>query len=113
VKLVGGVSAKDATTMAREMRTDPEFLQSKRKHRAYTEFACFIRNVTPHRVSLSVPFGQMEARPRMSEAALGQLLARNRQRYCAMGEGQLLPPSLPSSRQPPAGGFEVGDHEVL
>jgi hypothetical protein len=113
VKLVGGVSAKDAASMAREMRTDPEFLQSMRKHQGYTEFACFIRNVTPHPIPLSVPFGQMESRPRMSDVELGELLGRNRQRYCAMGEGHLLPPPLPSSRQLSSGGFEVGDHEVL
>jgi hypothetical protein len=84
-----------------------------RKRGAYTEFACFIRNLTPHPIPLSVPFGQMEARPRMSEAELAGLLEANRRRYCALGEGQLLPPPLPSSRQSSSGGFEVGDHEVL
>ena len=43
-------------------------------------FACFIRNVTPQPVALTVPFGQMEGRPRMSEDDYEALLAVNRRR---------------------------------
>jgi hypothetical protein len=82
IKLAGGVSARDATAMAREMRCEPEFLQDMRKRPTHTEFACFIRNVTPCPVKLSVPFGQMEGRPRMSGTALQQLLAENARHYC-------------------------------
>jgi hypothetical protein len=60
-----------------------EFLQEMRKRQTHTEFACFIRNVTPCPVKLSVPFGQMESQPRMSEAELQQLLQHNSRRYCA------------------------------
>ena len=90
IKLAGGVSAKDAHTMAREMRAEPEFLQAMRKHPTHTEFACSIRNVTPCPVKLSIPFGQMEGRPRISETALQQVLAENARRYCA-GESAPLP----------------------
>jgi hypothetical protein len=54
-----------------------------RKRPTQTEFACFIRNLTPCPVTLSVSFGQMESRPRMSEAAFQHLLEQNARRYCA------------------------------
>jgi hypothetical protein len=91
IKLAGGVSAKDALTMARDMRCEAEFLQEMRKHQAGTEFACFIRNVTPTAMKLTVAFGQMEGRPRMSEEEAAVLRARNRERYCSsQTQGQTL-----------------------
>src|SRR3954449_13113792 len=83
IKLAGGVSAKDAQALAREMRCAPEMLQDMRKRADHTEFACFIRNLTPCPVRLAVPFGQMESRPRMSESELQTLLRENARRYCA------------------------------
>ena len=70
IKLAGGVSAKDAWTLSRDMRCEPDFLLAMHKHRASTDFACFIRNVTPQPVALTVPFGQMEGRPRMSGTSM-------------------------------------------
>jgi len=63
IKIAGGLSARDAGTLSREMRCEPEFLLSMRKHAASTDFACFIRNVTPQPMALTVPFGQMERLP--------------------------------------------------
>ena len=62
------------------MRCEPDFLLTMHKHPASTDFACFIRNVTPQPVALTVPFGQMEGRPRMSEDEHEALLAVNRRR---------------------------------
>ena len=84
VKLAGGVSAGDAATLAREMRCEPEYLLSMRKHRSSTEFACFVRNVTPSPVALSVPFGLMEGRSKMSETEHKDLIARNRARVSSV-----------------------------
>jgi hypothetical protein len=106
IKLAGGVSAKDAHAMARDMRCAPEFLQEMRKHPAHAEFACFIRNVTPCPVKLSVPFGQMESRPRMSEAEFRELLQQNARRYCAGSTG-------PSHHAPEADDEDIGDPKVL
>jgi len=105
IKVAGGVSARDAGILAREMQCEPEFLQGMRKRRRHTEFACFIRNVTAHPIRLPVPFGQMEERPRMGEAELQELLAQNRARYCASGEE--------SSGEAPESGFNLGEQEVL
>src|SRR5919202_4687289 len=57
LKIVGGLSAKDAAIMSREMRCEPEFLLDMRKQQNQTQFACFIRNLTPQPVALTVPFG--------------------------------------------------------
>jgi hypothetical protein len=112
VKLAGGVSARDASAMAREMGCAPEFLQSMRKHARHTEFACHIRNVMPRPVLLAVPFGQMEGRPRMSEAELEELLERNRRRFCAIDENHLLASSQGRLTQSEAG-FALGNQETL
>jgi len=106
IKLAGGVSAKDAQALAREMRCEPEFLQDMRKRSDQTEFACFIRNVTPCPVKLSVPFGQMENRPLMSEVQLQGLLSQNAIRYCATSTEQPLKPSAPDDS-------DMGEPEVL
>src|SRR5215211_2049151 len=63
IKLAGGVSARDAAALSREMGCEPEFLQGMRKRQRHVEFACYIRNVTAQPVRMSIPFGQMEGRP--------------------------------------------------
>ena len=67
IKLAGGVSAKDAWTLSRDMRCEPDFLLAMHERQGSTDFVCFIRNVTHQPVALTVSFGQMEGRPRMSE----------------------------------------------
>jgi hypothetical protein len=111
IKVAGGVSAKDAGTLAKEMRCEPELLQGMRKRERYSEFACFIRNVTARPVRLCVPFGQMESRPRLSEAELEALLERNRARYGATEDDEAAAGSRP--RGQPASGFQLGEQEVL
>ena len=82
IKLVGGVSARDASVMAREMGCEPEFLQGMRKGARHTEFACFVRNQTPRPIRLAVPFGQMEGQERMDWGEQHKLLRVVRFRYC-------------------------------
>jgi hypothetical protein len=81
IKLVGGLSAKDASAFAREMCCDDAFLQERRKHQKHTEFACFIRNHMKHPTVLDVPFGLMEGQPTLSEKERQGLLAANRLRF--------------------------------
>ena len=87
IKMVGGLSAGDAGAFAREMQAETEFLQDMRKRQGQTEFACFVRNVTPRPIRLSVPFGQLEARPRISPEDQEALLRANRARYASGAEG--------------------------
>src|SRR5918911_1790067 len=86
LKLVGGLSAKDASAFAKDMRCEPEYLMGMRKRQDHTQFACFVRNHTERPVALSVPFGRMENRPRLTDAEYEELLERNRARYGAGGE---------------------------
>jgi hypothetical protein len=46
VKLVGGVSSKDAGEFAREMRCSTECIEDTRKTRYSSTFACSVQNVT-------------------------------------------------------------------
>lgn len=112
IKLAGGTSAKDTNAIAREMRCEPEFVQSMRKREAHTEFACYLKNVLPQPIRLSVPFGQMERRPRLSSDAFNALIAHNRERYCAGGE-ERPEPSEQNSAAKRMTGFSLGDHEML
>jgi hypothetical protein len=95
--------------MARDMRCEPEFLHEMRKSARHTEFACSIRNVMPAAVELTVPFGQMESRPRMSEAELQQLRYQNALRFCA-GITKTPPAAATVSEETPG---DMGDPLVL
>jgi hypothetical protein len=110
LKLVGGLSAKDATAFAKDMRCEPEFLLPMRKRQDHTQFACFVRNHTERPVALKVPFGRMESRPKLTDAEYEELLERNRARYSASGD-----PAAQGFRTQaqPAGGFQLGEHEVF
>lgn len=90
IKLVGGLSAKDASAFAREMCCDEAFLQERRKHQKHTEFACFIRNHMKQPTVLDVPFGLMEGQPRVGPKEREGLLAANRVRFC--GEAREVRP---------------------
>jgi hypothetical protein len=67
------------------MRCTHEFLQDMRKQRNRTEFACFVRNHTPTPIRLTVPLGEMERRPKLTDAQYAVLIERNRERYSASG----------------------------
>jgi ABC transporter substrate binding protein len=59
IKMVGGLSARDASSFSRDMRCEPEFLLSMRKYNTHSDFACFVRNLTERPIPLSVPLGAM------------------------------------------------------
>jgi len=80
IKFAGGVSDRDARAMAPDMRTTPSFLMAQQKGQHATQFAAFIRNVTPAAISLAVPFGLMEAEERMDGGAYAELIERNREK---------------------------------
>jgi hypothetical protein len=94
IKLAGGVSDKDARALASDMRSTPDFIASMHKHPRSTEFACFVRNVSANAMRIQIPFGSVEAAPKMRDAQFSQLIARNRSRYA----------SIPAAPSPPASG---------
>lgn len=82
IKFAGGVSAKDARLLSDDMRCDPDFLQAMSKHRDRTEFATWIKNLTPRALRISVPLGSVEALPTLDDDAYVELLDLNQDRYC-------------------------------
>jgi hypothetical protein len=102
VKLVGGVTDKDAKQLARDMHTTPEMLLSMKKHQHHTEFALAVRNQTPHALRADIELGYLEARPAMAEADHEELLALNRERVCYVPEApRPEPESAPVSAPEP------------
>jgi len=86
IKLAGGVSAKDAQVLAQNMQTKPEVILSAKKRKKHTQFACYVRNLTEQPLLLKIPFGTLEAMPKMTEQARQQMLAANRQRVAILSE---------------------------
>ncbi|KAB2846467.1 MAG: hypothetical protein F9K44_15305, partial [Hyphomicrobiaceae bacterium] len=78
IRFAGGLSDKDARALASDMRTTPGLLLDAKKRAKTTEFACFVRNLTPSAVSLTVQLGRAEREPQMTPSAFAALLARVR-----------------------------------
>lgn len=100
IKLVGGLSAHDATNFAKDMRTEPEFLLEMRKREKETQFACFVKNLTERPIPLSIPFGTMEREPTLSNEAFQTLRARNRNRFSSVTEETTQPVQVTSEPLP-------------
>jgi hypothetical protein len=98
IKFAGGVSDRDARSMAPDMRTTPTFILAQRKHEHATQFACHIRNHTPSALSLTLPFGSLEEQEGMSEQSFKRLLDANRARI-----------SMPLLAPPPAAPLRATD----
>jgi len=77
IKFAGGVSAKDANILAREMRTDTATIEAQEK----LSFAAFIKDTTKRAVSISIQPGLMERLPTMSPDKLQKQREVMRERY--------------------------------
>ncbi|MBU1538360.1 MAG: type IV secretory system conjugative DNA transfer family protein [Alphaproteobacteria bacterium] len=82
LKCVGGVSAKDARALADELHTTSDFIESMKRRRGRSEFAVWLKQMTPQAIRLSVPLGFLERQPLLTEEALEEVLDANRERYC-------------------------------
>ena len=82
LKCVGGVSAKDARALADELHTTSEFIESMKRRHGRSEFAVWLKQMTPQAIRLSVPLGFLERQPLLTEEALEEVLDANRERYC-------------------------------
>jgi hypothetical protein len=83
IRFVGGVSQKDAHAVDADMRTSADFLMGMRKKASETEFACYIRNLTPSAICLKVPLGRAEREAHMDGAAYAILRDRIRRQVAA------------------------------
>jgi uncharacterized protein DUF87 len=95
IKFAGGVSDRDAHALARNMRTPPDLLESQPKG----SFAAYVRNVTPHAVSLRIPFGLLEDQERMTPAEQAAVLDRMRAQY-AVSYAEVQPPTTDPGAAP-------------
>jgi len=91
IKLVGGLSDRDANAFKGDMHTEPEFLLGMRKNDSETQFACFVRNLTERPIPLTIRFGTMERQPQLSPDAYTALRAQNRARFSATIDDTALP----------------------
>jgi hypothetical protein len=83
IKIVGGLSDKDANFFAKEMRTTPEDLQMMTKGDKSTDFACFVKNQMEKPIRLTVMFGEIERRAKLSPQKYEALIQQNRELYGA------------------------------
>lgn len=89
LKCVGGVSAKDARALADELHTTSDFIESMKRRHGRSEFAVWLKQMTPQAIRLSVPLGFLERQPLLTEEALEEVLDANRERYCGTLEDVL------------------------
>jgi hypothetical protein len=84
IKMVGGVSDKDARLFAHSFRCSPEFILDQPKGK----FACFIRNLTPAAVAATVPLGFLEGMHQMNDVEASSVQHRIRELYTERADGQ-------------------------
>jgi len=108
IKLAGGVSSADAHALAPNMGTTHEFVAGVRKRRHETDFAAYVRNLTESAITLTVPFGTMEAAPRMRQSALARVIAGNRERY-ATSRDKTRPATTEPGKPSPAEAVVASD----
>ena len=77
IKFAGGVSAKDARTLASMLSCEPGLIEAQPKG----NFAASIRGVTTNAIPLAFPFGYLESKKRMSEHEEGLLRDVMRERH--------------------------------
>lgn len=77
IKFAGGVSAKDARSLAPMLYCQPEFIEAQPK----ASFAAHVRGQTKSAVPLQFPLGYMEKLPRMEKAEQQTLRQRMRELY--------------------------------
>lgn len=106
VKYASSPEGVDIDYAARDLRTDKEWIRAQTKTATHAKFGVFVRGLLDQPVSLSIPFGNIEAEPQMSEAALRALLQRNREQLSmpaaqplkSAQESEPVVPTDPTSR---------------
>lgn len=114
-KCVGGASAKDARALADELHTTPDFIDSMKRRNGRTEFAAWVKNLTPQAIRLSIPLGHLERQPTLSEEAYDGLIEMNRVRYCGTLDEVLrfgFTADAPDEPEPPARPAVVAEEPI-
>jgi hypothetical protein len=108
IKFAGGVSDRDARQLASLLRSTPDFIERQTKG----HFAASVRNLTTSAVSLTVPFGHLEAMPRMTEEEFGQVRSEMRERYAVhwkeIGRQEIKPDEKSASGEEHPSSIDAG-----
>lgn len=101
IKIAGSVTDDDARALAPNMKTTPAFITEHTKADTGTAFAVHVRHLTPHAVTLRIPFGTLDAQPRMSDTQFAQFIAANRARLAVRPANNDAPIVTPTDRAAP------------
>lgn len=108
VKFAGGITSSDAKALAPDMRTSKVNLLSLRKDAGGAAFALFIRNHTPHAITVTIPFGLLEEQPTLSREQWTALVEQNRARVCYKSAAE--PTQGASTQTPDTSNAELRAH---
>lgn len=78
IKMASAVSASEASLLAKNMRTTPQYISEQAKF----HFATFVNGQTESPLSLSFPEASFDDQPRMDENDRCRVLGENRKMYC-------------------------------
>jgi hypothetical protein len=65
-----------------------------------TEFACFVRDLTGHPLTVTIPLGVYDGLPKLSTSAFNALIAQNRARVCGSDDDNGESPPPPNGPNP-------------
>lgn len=83
-KMLGPVDYSVASRLARDMHTTPDFIMSMSKRDYdYTEFATYVRGLTPQAMKLRIPMNTLTNEPTTTDAEHQARRERNRELYGA------------------------------
>jgi hypothetical protein len=83
IRFAGGLSAKDAASLQDDMRTSSEFILGMQKKSKSSQFACFVRHLTPAALPFDLALGQAEHQEKMQNGDFEKLLSRIRAQVAA------------------------------
>jgi hypothetical protein len=83
LKIVGGLSSRDADVFAKEMQCEPELiLQHATKTRDGATFAAFAKSSAARGPGgMTIPFGLMDRQPKLTQKEYDAIIDANRMRF--------------------------------
>ena len=100
IKYASSPEGTDINYVARDLRCDVEFIRAQTKTSTHGKFACFVRGLLERPVSLTVPFGNIQAEPQMTTEQHSALRKANKERLSANPEPEASAPEPEVHSQP-------------
>ena len=83
VKYASSPEGTDINYVARDLRCDAEFIRAQTKTATHGRFACFVRGILEHPVSITVPFGNIQRQPQMTDEQHAAMRKASKERLSA------------------------------